>query len=77
MKNLTRHTGKLELIQRMKSSINGNPRFLVSIDGTTCQTSVDSMHGYTVQNLEGKEVTATIGTYYGKATLDDIAEVQA
>jgi len=70
MKNVTRHTGKLEIIERLPASRNGNPRFLLRIDGWTCRTQVDSSAGYEVQNYDGKTITATIGTHYGVATLD-------
>lgn len=72
MKNITKHNGKLEIIRRLTSSVNGNPRFEISVDGFTCVTGVDSMHGYEVQNLDGKQVSATIGTHYNKATLESI-----
>jgi hypothetical protein len=75
MKNTTRHQGKLEIIQRLKGSINGNPRYLIRIDGFTCKTPVDSMYGYSVPNFDGKEVIATIGTHYGTATLDSLKGV--
>ena len=72
MKNLTRHQGKLEIVNRLQNSVNGNPRYLLKIDGWTCTTSVDSSHGYSVPNFDGADVVATIGTHYGKATLDDV-----
>lgn len=72
MKNISRHQGKLEIIQRLPSSINGNPRYLLRIAGFTCKTSVDSSYGYCVTNHDGKEVIATIGTHYGTATLDTL-----
>jgi hypothetical protein len=31
MHNITKHTGKLRLIKRLKNSINGNPRFELAI----------------------------------------------
>lgn len=71
MRNMTTHTGKLEIVRRLPSSTNGNPRFLVRVDGWTCRTPVDSFLGYEVQNMDGKQVKATIGTYYGVATLRD------
>lgn len=76
MKNITRHQGKLEIIQRLEGSRNGNPRYLIRIDGFTCKTPVDSMYGYSVPNLDGKEVIATIGTHYGTATLDSLKGIQ-
>jgi hypothetical protein len=70
MRNITRHIGKLEIVERLDNSVNGNPRYLLKVDGWTCRTSVDSSHGYEVPNYEGHVVAATIGTHYGKATLD-------
>ena len=73
MKNITKHTGKLEIIKRLPSSVNGNPRYLLSVDGWTCKTPVDSTLGYTVANFDGKTVTATSGTHYGSATLANVS----
>ena len=75
MKNITQHQGKLEIIERLNNSRNGNPRFIVSIDGFTCFTPIDSAYGYAVSNFEGKEVIATIGTHYGKPTLKNLKPV--
>lgn len=75
MKNLTRNIGTLEVIERLASSVNGNPRYLVRVDGWTCRTPVDSMLGYCVTNYNGKQVEATIGTHYGYATLASVKEV--
>jgi len=72
MKNISRHEGKLEIIQRLPSSINGNPRYLVRIAGFTCKTPVDSSLGYCITNHDGKEVIATIGTHYNTATIDTL-----
>jgi len=72
MKNITRHTGKLEIIERLPSSDSGNPRYLLRIDGITCRTARDSMYGYSITNHDGKQVVAEIGTFYGQATLNSI-----
>ena len=72
MRNITRHTGTLNIIKRLDNSASGNPRYLLSIDGFTCRTMVDSMCGYEVPNYDGKEVSATIGTHYKHATLNTI-----
>lgn len=75
MKNITQHTGTLRILKRLKSSVNGNPRFLATIDWSwTFKTSVDSMLGYSIQNYDNKQVTVTIGTHYGTATLNSIKE---
>jgi len=75
MKNITQHTGKLEILSRLPSSINGNPRYLLRVDGWTCKTPVDSTYGYSVTNFDGKQVYATIGTHYGTATLNSLKGV--
>lgn len=72
MKNVTRHTGTLEIVSRLPSSANGNPRYLLRVDGFTCRTAVDSSHAYEVTNFDGKRVEATIGTHFGVATLDTL-----
>ena len=71
MKNVMEHLGTLELVRRLPSSVNGNPRFLIRIDGHTCATTVDSSHGYHIQNDFGKQVRAHIGTHYGVSSLDN------
>ena len=75
MKNCRRHTGTLEIIKRMDNSINGNPRYMLKVDGWTCYTAPDSMYGYSVTNHDGKQVEAIIGTYYGKPTIDQLRGV--
>ena len=75
MKNITRHTGTLNIIKRLDNSTFGNPRYLLSIDGFTCRTMVDSMHAYEITNYDGREVSATIGTHYKHATLNTIQKL--
>ena len=75
MKNITRHTGTVEQLTRMDSSKNGNPRFSFIIDGYTAVTGVDAMQGYEIQNLEGKNCAAELGTHYGRTTLQSIKEI--
>ena len=70
MKNVSHHYGELRILRRLPSSRNGNPRFLVMVDGYVCRTAVDSNMGYAVKNMDGKRVEAYIGTHYGVRTLD-------
>ena len=72
MKNITRHTGTLEMIKRLPNSLNGNPRFKLRCDGWTFSTTPDSMNGYVVENYVGKEVIVTLGTHYNQCQLDTI-----
>ncbi len=72
MKNITRHTGKLEIVQREKSSFYGNPRYLVMVDGYTAKTMPDSSLGYSITNFDGKIVTCEIGTHYGVRSIQNV-----
>lgn len=72
MKNITCHRGLLEIQKRLPSSTNGNPRYLVRIDGFTCRTKPDSAHAYDVQNFDGQQVRAEIGTHFGRATVNNL-----
>ena len=76
MKNQTTVTGKLEIIHRMPSSINGNPRYFVRINGQTCKTKPDSDSAYSITNYDGKTVSAIIGTYYGSVHCEHINAVK-
>lgn len=75
MKNISRHTGILEIVERLNSSKNGNPRYLCRVDGYTFRTAVDSSHGYSITNYEGKQAEVTIGSHYGVVTLNSINKV--
>lgn len=72
MKSITQHTGTITDLKRLPHSLNGNPRFQFVVDGYTVVTAPDSSLGYTIQNYENKRVSVTIGTHYGKTTLDTI-----
>jgi hypothetical protein len=72
MTNISRHNGILRILRRERSSANGNPRYFLQVARVTCYTAIDSSLGYSVTNYDGKEVIATIGTHYGRPTLDSI-----
>ena len=74
MNTTNTHTGILEIVKRLDSSLNGNPRFLVSIDGIEARTVPDASLGYAIQNHEGNYVTARIGTYRGRASIVEVLE---
>jgi hypothetical protein len=75
MKNITVHTGILEVIQREISSRMGNPRYLVMLDGYTAKTLVDSPLGYSITNYDGKRVKAEIGLHYGTRTIQNVKAI--
>ena len=72
MKNVTSHTGILEIVKRMDNSVNGNPRFMLRCDGWTFCTQPDSGIAYEIENYVGKMVTVHIGTHYGRCQLKSL-----
>lgn len=76
MKNLTRHTGKIEITKRLPSSANGNPRFEFTIDGYRAKTTPDSSHGYEIQNYDGRYASVTIGRHYGALSLNTLNSLE-
>ena len=80
MKNISRHEGILRIIQREKSSTNGNPRFLCFIDCgnnnvVSFVTQVDHSHGYSIHNYADKNVVVEIGTLRNRAQLHSIKSI--
>lgn len=67
--------GKLNIINRLTSSVNGNPRFLVEIDNKYFKTTPDSMLAYGIDNFDNKQVIATVGRHYGQASVLNIREI--
>ena len=72
MKNITSHTGIIEMVKRLPNSANGNPRFQLRCDGWTFVTQPDSMVAFMIESYIGKKAKVTIGTHYGKAQLHSI-----
>lgn len=64
--------GKLNVIERLPSSLNGNPRYLVEINGTGYRTKPDTSLGYSITNYEGKSVEAKVKIYRGKWAIESI-----
>jgi hypothetical protein len=78
MKNLETVKGlKIDKLERMKSSVDGNPRFRVYFsNGLVSQTMPDDMIGYAIQNFwgENKPVDVEVGTHYGTVQVNRIIE---
>lgn len=78
MKNVKSYTGTLRIVERMKNSVNGNPRFRCYIENEAGAAEVlfvtkpDSAYAYDIGNLTDKQVTANIGIHYGIDQLDSI-----
>lgn len=71
-------TGKLNIIERLKSSVNGNPRYsfvLVYSDGSLSdliKTKPDSTFGYSITNYHDKFVSVVVGYHRNTLSLVDI-----
>jgi hypothetical protein len=61
--------GLCKITKRLQSSVNGNPRYELSIGGVTCVTGVDSSYGYSVHCKDGKNVSVLVKKHYGRLTL--------
>lgn len=73
-------TGKLSITEKLKNSTMGNPRYqfviVDSLGNVTClYTGVNSSHGYSITNYEGKAVTVEYSLVRNKPTLTKINEV--
>jgi hypothetical protein len=88
MKNTFKVEGVLEMVKRLPSSYNGNPRYLVSITTPNpgglfdtvkveAKTTVDSGIAYAMPNLFGKKVNAVIGEHYGSTHIWAVMEAAA
>lgn len=64
------YTGKLKIQQRMKNSINGNPRYMLTVGDTVMYTAPDSMLAYSLPNFDNKQVSVNAGMYRGKLTIE-------
>lgn len=76
MKSVTQHTGILTVIKRAKQSNNGNPRYIVEIDGYTCHTMVDDSLGYSITNFDGCMVSCHIGTHYNTVSIENVKKIK-
>ena len=79
MKNLETVKGlKIDKLERMNSSVNGNPRFRVYFsNGFVSQTTVDDGLGYSIQNYVGENrptLDVEFGTHYGTVQVNRILD---
>jgi hypothetical protein len=74
MRNIKRHCGIIESIDRMPSSYEGNPRYSVLLNcgpyTIEACTAPDSSLGYSLPNyMIGARVHINIGSHYRKNTI--------
>ena len=67
--------GTFSNIKRLNNSINGNPRYMVTIDGIDCYTAPDSMIAYSITNHRDNLVSVTVKMHYNKLTIQKIEDI--
>ena len=75
MRSVKKIKGVLKYLKREGTSTNGNPRHSVSIKGGVYKTEVDSPLGYTIPELDGKKVEATVGEHYRTWVIANVKEI--
>lgn len=60
------------VLNRLPSSGNGNPRYECRIGEHVARTRPDSCIAYGITDFDGKRVTASLSTYYGHMSIDNI-----
>lgn len=56
-------TATIIALERLRLSVNGNPRFRVTFDnGTVAQTETDASIGYSIENPEYRDVPLRVFT---------------
>lgn len=72
MKNIQTVEGKLEIIEQLKYSKNGNPKYLLKVGEVEMETETDSGLTFLVKSYQGKTVTAKYGLHRNKITLSEL-----
>ena len=79
MKDVKSYSGRIESIERLASSENGNPRYLLELvtddlRGISFATAVDSHYAYEIINnkYRANRVLVEVGRHYGRLTLKRI-----
>jgi hypothetical protein len=81
MKDVFECTGRLVINKKLESSVNGNPRYLVSIGldryRYEAKTTVDSGIAYEITNYDLKMVKVKLGFHYNQLSIVNIEELLA
>ena len=70
--------GTVTIIERLNNSVNGNPRFLLTIDDIVITTKSDYGYCYDVENIARSGETVKAEIYYTKtgARLETIKRIK-
>ena len=71
-------SGTITDLKRLNSSVNGNPRFTLVIDGMILCTKSDYSYCYNIENLYNKQCTVIAKCYDTKSStrIESIIEVK-
>lgn len=82
MAKLYQYNGKIQIVKRLNSSINGNPRFLIELcdleSYETLEAKSDASYSYNIENLSRKQCDCEIKYYYtnkGTGKIENIKEI--
>ena len=79
---MKQYNGKIKIIKRLNSSVNGNPRFLIELvdmEGyVEVETKSDSAYCYNIENLDRAGCDCEILFYFtkgGKGKIENIKRI--
>lgn len=82
-KKLQQYNGKIQIVKRLNSSVNGNPRFLIELIDLnyyeTLETKSDASYCYNIENLSNKKCDCILTYYFtpkGTGKIEDIKEIK-
>ena len=67
-------TGKLVIVEKLKNSYLGNPRYMLLIDETEFYTTPNSSYGSMITNHRNSVITVELKVYRGKLSLMKIVD---
>ena len=83
MAKMEQYNGKIQIVKRLNSSVNGNPNFLVELCDLkhyeTLETKSDASYSYNIENLSNKKCDCEVVYYYtakGTGKIENISEIK-
>ena len=74
MKDIKTISGKLQIVEKLKNSLNGNPRYMALIGDLVVKTKPDAQLGYSITNYRDKQVIALVKQYKNHIALLSVRE---
>ena len=77
MNDILVQTGKLAIIERLRDSKSGTPRYWVLINDYSYKTKPGAEYNHAIPGLAGSTITVTIGRHDGRPTISNILEANS